>query len=118
MLLGKASAERDELREEVARLRRIATTLSLPSSTAAPASNIPLRTASAGKRSGAIGTARNAASKAPTPSLKAPEKDEQLAKTNVLVIELNEEVGGLVEILTPLPPETNLFALVLCRLKL
>ena len=111
MLLGKASAERDELREEVARLRRIATTLSLPSSTAAPASNIPLR-------SGAIGTARNAASKGPTPSLKATEKDEQLAKTNVLVIELNEEVGGLVEIPTPLPPETNLFALVLCRLKL
>lgn len=113
VILGKVSAERDELREEVARLRRITTTLAvtLPpapapagssASSAAAASPSNRSTASA-RAAGqpAAGTGRRTAGPAQGATGRAAavarastggEKEKQQAATNVLVIELNAEV--------------------------
>jgi hypothetical protein len=112
VLLGKVSAERDELREEVARLRRITTTLALPvTSAATDAHNSAagkgvtgaLRSVSAtGKRSAipargasASGAASVSAAVSTAAARGAGEKERLQAATNVLVIELNSEVSRL-----------------------
>lgn len=97
VLLGKVSSERDELREETTRLRRIASTLTAPTApaTTASASGAPAGVRVVAKR----GT--TAVSKAVTPAAAAAsasgsrvagQKEKQQAATNVLVIELNAEV--------------------------
>lgn len=102
VLLGKVSSERDELREETARLRRIASTLTASAAPTTTASTATAATtgAPAGVR---VVTKRGttvASKAATTPAAAASasgnrvagQKEKQQAATNVLVIELNAEV--------------------------
>lgn len=96
VLLGRVSSERDELREETARLRRITSTITSPLQSASPTSQ-----ATGAKGKPVVGvTSKRATStaKAPIDAVGAAanrgvvHKEKQQAATNVLVIELNEEV--------------------------
>lgn len=113
-MLGKVAAERDELREEAARLRRINTTLSMAAPlgsapTSPTGSKIPTRSApgpaaaSAAGGRGAGGRGRGAAGTgAAGRAAPVGEDAKQLAATNVLVMELNAEVNIFVMQLTSL----------------
>lgn len=99
VLLGKVSSERDELREETTRLRRIASTLTAPSApttagTATSTSGAPAGVRVVAKRGTTVASkaATPAAAASASGSRVAGQKEKQQAATNVLVIELNAEV--------------------------
>lgn len=103
VLLGKVSSERDELREETARLRRIASTLTAPTASPNSSSNTTATASVTGPAGVRVVAKRGTgvASKAATSpaaaasasgSRVAGQKEKQQAATNVLVIELNAEV--------------------------
>jgi hypothetical protein len=114
VLLGKVTSERDELREEVARLRRITSTLA-PSASPAPAAVSPgarpavVTRIGAGARSSTSAGATSVAGRrgtgpsttvggrgaaATTAAVRvAGEHDRQQAAQNVLVMELNSQVS-------------------------
>jgi hypothetical protein len=115
VLLGKVTSERDELREEVARLRRITSTLT-PSASPTPAAVSPgarpavvtrigagARNSSsagapsaAGRRGAGPTTAAGRGAAASTAAVRvAGEHDRQQAAQNVLVMELNSQVSHL-----------------------
>ena len=90
-MIGKLSIERDQLRDEVARLQKITSTLrpvtsSSSSSAGGAAGRTPLRSGSA------AGTGAAAKGKNATGAVVNGEKEKQQAATNILVIELNAEV--------------------------
>lgn len=104
VLLGRVSTERDELREETARLRRITSTLtsaSTPAPANAASSSSTGSAAPAGVRvvakRGTTGASK-AATTSPAAAVSASgsrvagQIEKQQAATNVLVIELNAEV--------------------------
>ena len=84
VVLGKVSSERDQLREEVARLQRITSTLA------------PSVAIAAGKKRPA--TAGAAAAAVAVVGKTGGEKERQQAQTNVLVIELNDEVREIIQL--------------------
>jgi hypothetical protein len=114
VLLGKVTSERDELREEVARLRRITSTLT-PTASPTPAAASPAARpavvtrigvgarssssagapSSAGRRgTGPSTTVGGRGAAATTAAVRvAGEHDRQQAAQNVLVMELNSQVS-------------------------
>ena len=102
VLLGRVTAERDEMREEIARLRRITATITSPLlSASSNGEGVGPRGKVGGAGSHAQGTTKRIGGKATvTPADAAGaagnrvngQKEKQQAATNVLVIELNDQV--------------------------
>jgi hypothetical protein len=84
VVLGKLAAERDQLREEVTRLQRITSTIA----PAAGAKRSPVASAAGGS----AGTSSRGAAAGKAIPVTGGAKEKQQASTNVLVIELNNEV--------------------------
>jgi hypothetical protein len=87
VVLGKLAAERDQLREEVTRLQRITSTIA-PAAGAAGAKRSPVASAAGGS----AGTSSRGAAAGKAIPVTGGAKEKQQASTNVLVIELNNEV--------------------------
>lgn len=100
VLLGRVSAERDELREETARLRRITSTITTPllgasSSTGGDGGGLRGKVGAvglSGKRGGAKVAATPADAAGTAGNRVNGQKEKQQAATNVLVMELNDQV--------------------------
>jgi len=101
VLLGRVSAERDELREETARLRRITSTITTPllgASTSAGGEGAGARgtvgaTVLGASKRGSTKVAVTAAEAVSTAGSRVNgQKEKQQAATNILVMELNDQV--------------------------